>query len=284
MKLPPNFHFSQSSLQDFIDCRRRFQLRHLNKIRWPALQAQPALELERRLEAGREFHALIRKHELGVEKDVLESLIRDGDLKRWWQNYLHYLPDWLPEQRYPEIRVSASIPSAELALGTDVRLSATLDLLAVEPNARAVIVDWKTTRRPQSQAWLSERMQTRVYRFLLVQAGSAFIRTAKVEPEQVSMLYWFAEKPENSVLLDYDQGAYEEDGCVLREVMRTILLLPDDHFEKTKNLQQCHFCRYRSLCDRGGEAGAFDHFSGDEDSLDVPQVSFDFDRVEEIEY
>ena len=45
--LPEGFRFSQSSLQDYVDCRRRFQLRYLQNLAWPALQSEPALENER---------------------------------------------------------------------------------------------------------------------------------------------------------------------------------------------------------------------------------------------
>ena len=40
--LPDDFHFSQGSLQDYVDCQRRFQLRYLMKLAWPAVDAEPA--------------------------------------------------------------------------------------------------------------------------------------------------------------------------------------------------------------------------------------------------
>lgn len=284
MSLPADFQFSQSNLQDFMDCRRRFQLRYMSKIRWPALEAQPALELERRLEAGREFHSMIRQHMLGVDNEALESMLHKRELQRWWRNYSEHLPDWLPEQRFPELRISAPFSRDRLALGVDVRLVATLDLLAVEPEARAVIVDWKTTSKPQSAAWLSDRMQTRVYRYLVVQGGTAFSHGVEVRPEQVSMLYWFAERPGDSVLLEYTREAYEEDERILLEVVNTILQLREDQFQKTDDLQHCQYCRYRSLCDRGEQAGDFENFSGDEDELEAQFEALDFDQVAELEY
>ena len=43
--LPPDFHFSQRSLQDYVDCRRRFQLRYLQHLAWPAVEAKASAGL-----------------------------------------------------------------------------------------------------------------------------------------------------------------------------------------------------------------------------------------------
>ncbi len=42
MPLPPDFHFSQSSLQDYLDCPRRFELRYLQKVKWRLPSASPS--------------------------------------------------------------------------------------------------------------------------------------------------------------------------------------------------------------------------------------------------
>ena len=38
MNLPPDFHFSQASLRDFLACPRRFLLRHIQRLAWPAIE------------------------------------------------------------------------------------------------------------------------------------------------------------------------------------------------------------------------------------------------------
>jgi hypothetical protein len=53
VKLPPAFQFSQTSLQDFSDCQRRFQLRYLQEQDWPAPVAEPMAEMERADTLGR---------------------------------------------------------------------------------------------------------------------------------------------------------------------------------------------------------------------------------------
>ena len=42
MSILPNFVFSQSSLQDYVDCARRFELRYIDELRWPAVVAEPS--------------------------------------------------------------------------------------------------------------------------------------------------------------------------------------------------------------------------------------------------
>ena len=47
MTLPINFLFSQASLNDYVECARRFQLRYLLEQEWPAVASEPLLERER---------------------------------------------------------------------------------------------------------------------------------------------------------------------------------------------------------------------------------------------
>ncbi len=89
MGITEDFLFSQGSLQDYVDCRRRFQLRYLRRVSWPAIQVEPALENERHLQRGAAFHRMIQQHLLGVPAERLSALLSDPaygeDLRRWWE-------------------------------------------------------------------------------------------------------------------------------------------------------------------------------------------------------
>ena len=71
MTLPSYFQFNQGSLQDYVDCPRRFQLKYIEQLAWPALDAEPALESENNFQQGAAFHRLVQQYLLGVsdEKD-----------------------------------------------------------------------------------------------------------------------------------------------------------------------------------------------------------------------
>ena len=60
-QLRADFQFSQASLQDYVECARRFQLRYVERVAWPAPQAQPIFEYEQRLERGQVFHRLVQQ-------------------------------------------------------------------------------------------------------------------------------------------------------------------------------------------------------------------------------
>lgn len=245
MVLNPEFQFSQSSLHDYEDCARRFQLRYMDRLAWPAGEVAPALENERYMQQGAAFHRLVHQHLLGLPLDQIERMARGDELHSWWQNYLAYPPKDLPPKLAPEITLSTKIAGHHLV--------AKYDLVAVE-NGRAVIVDWKTTRkRPQH---LNRHIQTRVYRYVMAKAGGALNNGQAFQPEQVSMIYWFANAPTEPEFLPYSTDQFQEDELYLAKLMTEIHQRTE--FLKTANEHLCKFCVYRGLCGRAVKAGTLD--------------------------
>jgi hypothetical protein len=284
-RLPAGFQFSQGSLQDFVDCRRRFQLRYLWNLSWPAVESEPALEHETFMRQGAAFHHLVQQHLLGVPAGIISaSLGGDETLIAWWENYLThagFLQADAVEKRFVEIALSAPLGG--------FRLVAKYDLLALHADGRATIVDWKTSRRPPRRAWLAERLQTRVYPYLLARAGAALTGGQPLAPEQIEMLYWYASAPTRPVRFDYSQAQYQADEAYLGDLAATIQRLEGDAFHLTVDEKRCRFCVYRSLCDRGVEAGegldeALESWEEGEPAADLAAAAFDFDQIGEIEY
>ena len=87
--LPSGFTFSQSSLQDYSDCPRRFQLRYIEQLLWPAVETEPVLENERRQQEGQHFHRMVQQHLIGLPAETLARLANSPTLSRWWGNYLN---------------------------------------------------------------------------------------------------------------------------------------------------------------------------------------------------
>lgn len=276
MSLPPNFQFSQGSLQDYVDCPRRFQLRYLLRLAWPAAEAEPALENERYLQRGAAFHRLVHQHTLGVPLERLSGTLADEDLCRWWHNYLAQPLDDLPPTRYAEVVLSAPVGGQQLV--------AKYDLVAVEAGRRAVIVDWKTYRKRPRRRWLAGRLQTRVYSYLLVRAGWHLNASRPLQPEQVAMIYWFSNFPADPERFSYDAAQYQADEVALSSLIEEIKGLGDGDFPLTTQQRRCQYCPYRSLCQRGIRAGAFDEAGEESEVRDEFDISLDLEQIAEIEY
>jgi len=296
----PDFQFSQANLQDYVDCPRRFQLRYLLQLAWPAVEAEPAGEFEAHIAQGEAFHRLIHQHLLGLPAERLSRMVaasaaddvegtgETGRLSDWWADYLRAGPADLPPLRHPEITLSAAVSGH--------RLLAKYDLIAVEPGRRAVIVDWKTSRNRPQRAWLTARLQTRVYRYLLVRAGAHLNGGRPIDPETVAMTYWFANHPDDPETFPYDAVQHRADGEYLAALIAEIVLEPiaglaDDDFPLTGDEGRCRFCPYRSLCDRGVEAaplgldeGADDMGWAEPEAEAALDTAFDFDQIAEIAF
>lgn len=322
--LPEGFVFSQGSLQDFVDCPRRFELRYLYGLAWPAIQSEPALENERIMQRGALFHRLAHQRLLGLEAEGLSALIHEDDLRRWWERFLNWEAQTLAPQpaarRYPELSLWAPLAG--------YRLTAKLDLVLCGDTGqgnRFTIYDWKTGAKRPRRAWLAERLQTRVYPYLLAAAGAHLNGGAPIPPEQVTMSYWFAEFPDQPERFAYSPAAFERDRDYLAALVGQIermagmpeALLTDGGvraeeeaslgagsraaaggmpalgaFPLTSSLGRCAFCVYRSLCERGEGAGLAEEAG--EAGTDwetpgagegaLPHVSIDFEHIVEIEF
>ena len=79
---------SQSSLQDYHDCPRRFELRYLQHLAYPAIETEPALENEKHQQEGEYFHRLVQQHLIGIPAEQVGKLANTPNLQRWWENYL----------------------------------------------------------------------------------------------------------------------------------------------------------------------------------------------------
>lgn len=278
MSLPEGFVFSQSALQDYVDCSRRFELRYLLGVRWPAPHAEPALEYEELTRKGAQFHQMIEQHGIGIPAEIISANIDDAALRGWWQSYL--LADWsdLPQQRFHEFTLTTPLANH--------LLTAKFDLVAVEPGKRLVIVDWKTGRPPRRET-LRARMQTLVYPYVLVKAGS-WLNGGEIAPDQVEIRYWYAADGGHTIAFKYSAAQFREDEERLSTLINEIAARAT--FPLTDDERHCRFCTYRSLCERGIRAGDLTTYSeaGEAaaliDSVSDNDLPFDFDDIEEIAF
>ncbi len=273
MSLSADYAFTQGSLQDYADCARRFELRYIKRLRYPAPEVKQALEFERRMRQGNRFHKLVQQHVNGTPADLLgRSLDDDPDLARWWDNYLNGDLDSLPAQRHAEITLQAPLGGQ--------RLVAKYDLLALEPGGAAVIVDWKTGERVPARQALQWRLQTVVYRYVLAQAGAHLYR-GPIPPERIRMDYVYVAQGTQRHSFEYSAAQLAADEARLLEMIQAIGAAAA--FPLTEELRRCKFCMYRAFCDRG-EAGDLRDFEFDEEVEGDEAIDLDFDQIAEIEF
>jgi CRISPR/Cas system-associated exonuclease Cas4 (RecB family) len=278
MNIPEGFQFSQANLQDYADCRRRFQLRYLQGVAWPALLSEPAGESERFLRLGQQFHRMAHQYLLGVPAPQLDEMVDGPEIKAWWENFNLHVPDFLagidPASRSMEATLTAPVDS--------FRIIAKLDFVGRRDDGKSIIVDWKTYRKKPRRSWLQERLQTRIYPYLLVRAGSQANQGKVIDPEQVEMVYWFASFPEKPERFSYNARQFAEDDAYLSKLVSEIQRLEESNFTMTPQLERCQFCVYRSLCDRGVQAGSFAELDNPTEQED--EFLLDFDQISEIEF
>ncbi len=283
--LPANFTFSQSSLQAYVDCARRFWLAYVEQLPWPAVEASPVQEHEALMRLGEHFHRLVQRSEEGIDPArVAEGLTLP--LAAWFDAYRQQRPAALPAdfvavERVLTIPFTLS-PPQPLTPSATFRVAAKYDLLAGAADGRTVIVDWKTARRRADPATLRNRLQTIVYPYVLVEASAA-LPWGPVRPEQVEMCYWFTAAPGQPVIFRYDAAQHEANGRRLHQLLAELLSgRGEADFPKVADTEAnrrhlCAYCVYRSRCNRGEAAG-------DLDALDDPETFFAVDVEKALEF
>jgi hypothetical protein len=268
--LPETFQFSQGKLQDYVDCPRRFELRHVLMQPWPALITESPGEFEEHQRRGAQFHRLVQQHTLGLHPGQLDPTIRDPTIRRWWRKYLEHPPPGLPEK----VRRAEVVVTAPLA---DYRLLAKFDLLAVEPAHQLIIVDWKTVLKRPSRSVLRQRLQTRLYRYLAVEATAAFNGGQRPQPDQVRMVYWFAASEDVTESFDLDATQFRQERDYLIDLIAQIVARREPDWDLTTDTHRCRFCRYRSFCERDVRPGFLSELDDDPESddweIDLEQIA-----------
>lgn len=273
MTLLTDIQFSQGSLQDFHDCRRRFYYRYLRQLAWPALEAEPALENERHLRAGADFHRLVHQSLIGISTETLDTIASNEPLAGWWANFKAHNPIPSGQRLLPEVMLTADL--------NGVRLVARYDLLALDAEGHATIYDWKTSRRPKRET-LAARLQSKVYPLVLALAGHPFNDGQPLAPENIRMQYWFVGEPQTPEVFEYNVDAFVSDRSEIQSLITQIHSSNDtDDFPLTPDEHACRFCVYRSLCNRGTTAGEWQEHNSEGSDL---AARFDFDQIDEIQF
>lgn len=270
----PGHLFSQHSLNTYLRCPRRFLLKYVDRQPWPVPEDEDPWTYQEHLRRGRVFHQWLAREHLGLDMTPIVAACGDPRLGDWWGASRGFnrgaLPTGLREAELPVV----------VPLG-DYRLYSRYDYLALNPGGDALIVDWKTLERVPSMRTLSERVQTRVYLYTLVAAGHVLTGGVPIDPGRASMVYWFANFPEETATVSYSAGAFREDGRELLRLAEEIAGQPREAFSRTDDLRRCGRCNYRTFCERvdvGQPAEGEDWLDEDLD------FELELEEVQELEY
>ncbi|MRR29567.1 PD-(D/E)XK nuclease family protein [bacterium] len=264
MLLPDSFTFTQQNLQDYKDCAYRFYLREILRLDWPAIESEPIREQEALMQLGSSFHLLCQQYFSGIPAEVLTAQISQPELAEWWQNFLKL--GLHPAASEFSVEKLNSIPFEGF------RLAAKVDLLR-KLDGKLIIYDWKTSQHQPKRQSLLARMQSKVYPFVITQLPA----NKNLPPESIEMIYWYPAFQQSPVKFTYSSTQKDADQTELELLVAEITAKDKEAFRKTENLKSCSFCRYRSLCDRGKEAGLSDMEDDLPDSDDA--FNFDFDAI-----
>ncbi len=269
MPLPVDFNFSQGSLRDFLACPRRFHLRYIEQMAWPAIEAEPYLEREQHLKRGALFHRLAEQRIKGIPAEALAPLADASGLGEWWRAFLEFVAN-LPEgERQAEITLTARLKEHALL--------AKYDLLLKGTDGRLSIFDWKTTTVRQHSDKLMDDIQTRLYLLLVVEALPG------MKEEDISMTYWFAAFPSQPERISYTAAQHQRNLSDILELVSQIAQAPPESFILTPDERQCRFCVYRSYCERGTGAGLATDMD-DSGAIESDPDAFDFTQAAEVAF
>jgi hypothetical protein len=254
-------------------------LRYIEQLQWPAVETEPVLENEHRLQEGQLFHRLVQQHLIGLPTDKLAQLANTPELSRWWDNYLGHKFDISGYALYTELTLAMPVRA--------YRLLAKYDLVAYKPPERVFVYDWKTYRKRPRDEWMAARMQTRVYRALLIQAGATLNGGTPFLPEQIEMIYWYADYPSESAHFGYNATQYKRDWDALTGLINEIS--NHRHFPLSEDEKKCAYCSFRSYCNRGEKAGTLDEFADGRvtdpaQETELNDTEINFEQIAEIEF
>ena len=277
MAIDPTFTFSANSLQDYLDCPRRFELKYLLKQSWPAATSEPVLEFERHIQLGSQFHQLVHQYIHGIPWEILAKTIIDADLADWFDNFLATYAKLEFIQVFPEQSVRIHLAGFQVV--------AIFDLLGITEDNQIHILDWKTSKFMPRKDILSNRIQTRLYPLAALESTASFIRNQSIPAEQISLSYIYVQKKQsqNTVNFDYDQSRSLQDKAFLESLITEIMGKEPGSFTRTQDERKCKYCVYRSLCERGITAGNFEE---QEDEVDIEQLleNLDYEAQDEIAF
>jgi len=265
--------FSARSMQDFLECPRRFELRYMLQQSWPAPVTEPVLLYEERIRVGNEFHRIIQKYLIGIELNRLLGASVSPEIDQWLNAFHSFFTQLQFRTYFSELPLIMPF--------NNMFFRGVVDFAGLKSDNKLLIADWKTTFHPRRKDTILKSIQSILYPFMIFECRDTVFPGWKGKPEDLKMIYWFADQPEEVISLDYSQKIHKKNSEILNMLVETIGQTEPGSFQKTDDTKKCIYCEYRSLCERGDKAGPI-HELEDEIDLDLLITGLNFDDVMEI--
>lgn len=271
MKLE-RFIFSAHSIQDFLKCPRRFELKYILNQAWPAPISEPVLEFENKMKLGTDFHHLVHQYLSGIDAEKLKQLSLSQELNYWFVNFLKFFTNHKFNYFFSEI--SITLPFQESII------KAVIDFVGVNEKGQLIIAEWKTSEFLPKREMISNTVQSILYPFMIYVCRNNIFPDINIDHEDIKMVYWFPNHPEKLIALNYSREKHDLNRRYLADVINRIQNTQSGSFNKTENLKSCSYCEFRSLCERGIKPGYYDTENPD---LDFDQLIADIQFEDSLE-
>ena len=267
---------TQTQINAYEHCPRFYYLKYVRKLDWPV--EIPSRDSIRR---GSDFHLYIRQLLTGFRRDMLPVPDDDERMSTWLEHFCQARPLKDYVQVFAEKEVSA--------LYTDVLWLGKFDALGIKGD-RLTIFDWKTGEKKPEPSLYRQTPQTRLYRFLAKVCAPRLLGTGLhgLPAENIEMVYWFPEYPDQAIALRYSETEFAEDRTWLKLKSREMGSADESVYPRTEKSRNCIHCEYNTWCHSGSDAdwGEEPEFpendpAGDLTDEDIYQEGFFFPDISE---
>ena len=232
---------SQGHLSLLETCPRQFQHQFLEQLNLH----DRSIDDEERIRSGSEFHQLIQQRSLQLPIDAL--LAKDPQLAQWFRAFERAMPDFFePNPTALELAESEQVRTFAY-LGH--RLVVVYDYLVLKPES-ALVLDWKTYRKPNPSSAIVQSWQSKLYPYVLRQ-------TSHYQAHQIELRYWFFHHDTAEKLsLPYTDAKHRKTDRQLTHLLTQLNHWLNDYthhatpFPKTPEVQTCDGCAHAVRCER----------------------------------
>ncbi|MGM0507623.1 MAG: PD-(D/E)XK nuclease family protein [Fusobacteriota bacterium] len=218
-----SFLFSQNSLSTFLLCPYKFKYKYIDGIIWSDDD-----ESDDPYKIGNEFHIMAERYFLNIPTG--EEYLEDETVK----NYLKLLKEKFPYKQKFQHNVEYEIRYKK----DEIRLLARYDLIRKKGD-NYEIWDWKTGEKKLTYEKQKNKLQSKIYMFLLKEKED-------IEASKITMNYWQPSFPNDKIQIAYNESDHKKNKSEIEDIIHEIYNTKT--FKKTEYVKMCTYCEFEKIC------------------------------------